>query len=167
MARETDPAQLSQAPASAMATVSAFLRRGYQSLKRFAVAKPLGAVGAAIVVLIVLAAIFAPAVSPYDPYDSNLDENGLPVRLAGPGTSFLLGTDALGRDVLSRIIYGAQISLVVGLGAVGLGTLFGALVGLVSGYFVGKIDQVLQRVVDTLMAIPAIVLALALSLIHI
>ena len=161
MARETDPAQLSQAPASAMATVSAFLRRGYRSLKRFAVAKPLGAVGAAIVVLIVLAAIFAPAVSPYDPYDSNLDENGLPVRLAGPGTSFLLGTDALGRDVLSRIIYGAQISLVVGLGAVGLGTLFGALVGLVSGYFVGKIDQVLQRVVDTLMAIPAIVLALA------
>ena len=108
-----------------------------------------------------MAALFAPVVAPYDPYGSNLYDNGLPVRLEGPSLSFMLGTDAIGRDVLSRIIYGARISLVVGLGAVALGTLFGTVVGLVSGYFVGKVDQVLQRVVDTLMAIPAIVLALA------
>ena len=144
-----------------METASAYLKRQGVTLKRFAVSKPMGAAGGFIVVVVVLAAIFAPVVSPYDPYASNLDENGLPVRLVGPSGSFLLGTDAIGRDVFSRIIYGSRVSLVVGLGAVSLGTLFGTLIGLVSGYFVGKVDQVLQRVVDTLMAIPAIVLALA------
>ena len=161
MARETDPVQLSSAPSSPIEIFSRGLKRYYVTLKRFSVSKPLGAVGGFIMVLIVLAAIFAPVVSPYDPYASNLDTNGLPVRLEGPGASFLLGTDAIGRDVLSRIIYGSRVSLGVGLGSVALGTLFGTLVGLISGYFVGKVDQVLQRVVDTLMAIPAIVLALA------
>ena len=161
MARETDPGLLSASPAGVREAALDILKRQAIGLKRFARSKPMGAAGLVFVVLIVLAAIFAPVVSPYDPYASNLNENGLPVRLEGPGASFPLGTDALGRDVLSRIIYGARISLIVGLGAVALGTLFGALVGLVSGYFVGKVDQVLQRVVDTLMAIPAIVLALA------
>ena len=161
MARDTDHGQLTTAPSGAMGAVSLGLRRQMATLKRFAASKPLGAAGAVIVVIIVLAALFAPVVAPYDPYGSNLYDNGLPVRLEGPSLSFMLGTDAIGRDVLSRIIYGARISLVVGLGAVALGTLFGTVVGLVSGYFVGKVDQVLQRVVDTLMAIPAIVLALA------
>ena len=161
MARDPDPIQLSQAPATPMEAASAYLKRQGVTLKRFAVSKPMGAAGGFIVVVVVLAAIFAPVVSPYDPYASNLDENGLPVRLVGPSGSFLLGTDAIGRDVFSRIIYGSRVSLIVGLGAVTLGTFFGALIGLVSGYFVGKVDQVLQRVVDTLMAIPAIVLALA------
>ena len=161
MASDLDPIQLSQAPATPMEAASAYLKRQGVTLKRFAVSKPMGAAGGFIVVVVVLAAIFAPVVSPYDPYASNLDENGLPVRLVGPSGSFLLGTDAIGRDVFSRIIYGSRVSLIVGLGAVTLGTFFGALIGLVSGYFVGKVDQVLQRVVDTLMAIPAIVLALA------
>ena len=161
MARDTDPGQLTTAPSSPLEAVLIGMRRQAVTLRRFAVSKPMGAAGAFIVVIIVLAAIFAPVVSPYDPYASNLDTDGLPVRLVGPTASFPLGTDAIGRDVFSRIIYGARISLVVGLGAVALGTLFGTVVGLVSGYFVGKVDQVLQRVVDTLMAIPAIVLALA------
>ena len=161
MARQTNPGLLSTSPDGIRRAAYDVLKRQAIGLKRFARSKPMGAAGLVFVVLIVLAAIFAPVVSPYDPYASNLNEDGLPVRLEGPGASFPLGTDALGRDVLSRIIYGARISLIVGLGAVALGTLFGTLVGLVSGYFVGKVDQVLQRVVDTLMAIPAIVLALA------
>ena len=161
MARVTDPLQIESAPSNLREQASLRLKRQVATLKKFAVSKPLGAIGAVIVVIIVLAAIFAPVVSPYDPYDSNLNEVGLPVRLEGPSWSFPLGTDAIGRDVFSRIIYGSRVSLVVGLGAVALGTVFGTFVGLVSGYFVGKVDQVLQRVVDTLMAIPAIVLALA------
>ena len=160
MARATDPLHPKSAVSPREAVVAG-LSRQVTAFKRFAAAKPMGAAGAIIVALIVLAALFAPVVAPYDPYESNLYENGLPVRLEGPSASFPLGTDAIGRDVFSRIIYGARISLVVGLGAVALGTLFGALMGLVSGYFSGKIDQVLQRIVDTLMAIPAIVLALA------
>ena len=161
MARVTDPLQIESAPPNLREQASLRLKRQVATLKKFAVSKPLGAIGAVIVVIIVLAAIFAPVVSPYDPYDSNLNEVGLPVRLEGPSWSFPLGTDAIGRDVFSRIIYGSRVSLLVGLGAVALGTVFGTFVGLVSGYFVGKVDQVLQRVVDTLMAIPAIVLALA------
>ncbi len=161
MARVTDPLQIESAPSNLREQASLRLKRQVATLKKFAVSKPLGAIGAVIVVIIVLAAIFAPVVSPYDPYDSNLNEVGLPVRLEGPSWSFPLGTDAIGRDVFSRIIYGSRVSLLVGLGAVALGTVFGTFVGLVSGYFVGKVDQVLQRVVDTLMAIPAIVLALA------
>ena len=161
MGRDSVPPLLEPAAGTSREAVSLALKQRVASLRKFAVSKPLGAAGAAIVVLVVLAAVFAPVVAPYDPYSSNLNEEGLPVRLEGPSVSFPLGTDAIGRDVLSRIIYGARVSLFVGLGAVALGTLFGAFVGLVSGYFAGKVDQVLQRVVDTLMAIPAIVLALA------
>src|SRR5258708_12179048 len=81
--------------------------------------------------------------------------------MQAPNATFLLGTDPLGRDVLSRIVYGARVSLIVGFGSVLIGTLLGTGLGLVSGFWEGRLDQVIQRGVDTAMAIPGIVLALA------
>jgi peptide/nickel transport system permease protein len=110
---------------------------------------------------LIATAALAPLIAPYDPYRFNLNERGLPIRLHPPDATFLFGTDTHGRDVLSRIIYGARVSLIVGFLSVVIGTLAGTLIGLVSGYWEGSIDQVLQRLVDTLMAFPGIVLALA------
>lgn len=123
--------------------------------------KPLGTAGALVTLLFILVAAFAPVIAPYDPYEFNLSARGLPVRMQAPNTEFLFGTDPLGRDVLSRIILGARISLLVGFLSVALGTTVGTGIGLASGYWEGKVDQVLQRIVDTLMSFPGIVLALA------
>lgn len=114
-----------------------------------------------VTLLFVLVAVFAPVIAPYDPYEFNLNARGLPVRMQAPKAEFLFGTDPLGRDVLSRIIHGARISLLVGFLSVALGITVGTGIGLASGYWEGKVDQVLQRIVDTLMAFPGIVLALA------
>jgi len=123
--------------------------------------KPLGAASALILCGLVVVAILAPVLAPYDPYKFNLNERGLPIRLQPPNAKFLCGTDPLGRDVLSRIVYGSRVSLIVGFASVAIGTLLGTLLGLVSGYWEGGVDQVLQRAVDTMMALPGIVLALA------
>ena len=123
--------------------------------------KPLGAVSAMIIVGLVVVALLAPVLAPRDPFLFNLNERGLPIRMQAPTPAFPLGTDPLGRDVLSRIIYGARISLIVGLASVIIGTLLGTVLGLVSGYWEGTLDQIIQRGVDTTMAIPGIVLALA------
>jgi len=123
--------------------------------------KPLGAVSAGIVCALIIVALFAPVLAPRDPFAFNLDERGLPIRMQAPSATFLLGTDPLGRDVLSRIVYGARVSLIVGFASVLIGTLLGTALGLVSGYWEGRLDQVIQRGVDTAMAIPGIVLALA------
>jgi peptide/nickel transport system permease protein len=123
--------------------------------------KPLGAISAVILCGLIATAALAPLIAPYDPYRFNLNERGLPIRLHPPDATFLFGTDTHGRDVLSRIIYGARVSLIVGFLSVAIGTLAGTLIGLVSGYWEGSIDQALQRCVDTLMAFPGIVLALA------
>jgi len=128
-----------------------------ETFLRTARAKPLGSISAAIILLLIVAALLAPLLAPYDPYE--FQPRG---RLIPPGARFLFGSDTLGRDVLSRIIFGARISLFVGLVSVGLGTLGGAAIGLVSGFWEGKVDMVLQRVMDSVMAFPSIVLALAL-----
>ena len=128
---------------------------------RFARRKPLGAVSAVIVCGLVAVAVLAPVLAPRDPYAFNLDDRGLPVRMQAPSATFWLGTDPLGRDVLSRIVYGARVSLIVGFASVLLGTLVGTTLGLVSGYWEGGLDHVIQRGVDTAMAIPGIVIALA------
>jgi peptide/nickel transport system permease protein len=131
---------------------------GWRTLAR---RKPLGALSAVILCGLIAVAALAPVIAPYDPYRFNLNERGVPIRLQAPNAHFLFGTDTHGRDVLSRIIYGARVSLMVGFLSVALGTVAGTLLGLVSGYWEGTIDQALQRLVDTLMAFPGIVLALA------
>jgi ABC-type dipeptide/oligopeptide/nickel transport system permease subunit len=123
--------------------------------------KPLGALSAAIICGLVVVAVLAPLLAPKDPYAFNMNERGLPIRMQAPNTTFLLGTDPLGRDVLSRLIYGARVSLIVGFASVLLGTLLGTVLGLVSGSWEGPVDHVIQRGVDTVMAVPGIVLALA------
>jgi peptide/nickel transport system permease protein len=123
--------------------------------------KPLGAASAVIILALVIVAISAPILAPRDPYALNLNDRGLPIRMQAPSATFPLGTDPLGRDVLSRIVYGARVSLIVGFASVLVGTLLGAVLGLVSGYWEGRLDYVIQRGVDTTMAIPGIVLALA------
>jgi peptide/nickel transport system permease protein len=119
--------------------------------------KPLGIVSAALIALLVLTAIFANALAPYDPLSAQPE-----VRLARPSWEHPFGTDDIGRDVLSRVIYGSRISLWVGLLAVGIGTCAGMVIGLVSGYWEGWLDLGLQRVMDALMAIPGLILALAI-----
>jgi ABC-type dipeptide/oligopeptide/nickel transport system permease subunit len=104
----------------------------------------------------VFAAILAPVVAPYDPLEQEW------VKFTPPTTENLLGTDQLGRDVLSRIIYGARVSMYVGIISVLVGISAGTLVGIVSAYFGGIVDLVVQRLVDALMGFPPVILALAL-----
>ena len=114
--------------------------------------------GLAITVLVVLAAIFGEQFAPHDPNNQNLL-----VRLAPPGTEgHILGTDQYGRDILSRLFVGARISMIVGLGAVGLGSAVGLVLGLLAGYLGGWVDLIIGRVLDILLSFPAILLALAL-----
>ena len=143
-----------------LATPSLAKPRGRSRLRRMMVLarrKPLGALGAGLMLLLVVVALLAPLLAPYDPYESISG-----ARLLSPSLSHPMGTDNLGRDLLSRIIYGARISLMIGVLAGALGTLGGLTVGLISGYAGGWVDNVIQRVVDSLMAFPGLILALAL-----
>lgn len=128
-----------------------------EGLLSFFKKKPLGAIGGVLVTIMVITAIFAPWLAPADPYEINYGS-----FLKPPGTEYILGSDQLGRDVLSRIIYGSRVSLYVGLLAVALGQVGGGFFGLVSGFFGGKTDLVIQRVMDILMAFPMLILALAI-----
>jgi glutathione transport system permease protein len=109
------------------------------------------------VVLLVLVAVFAPAIAPYDPYAINYSLSMLP-----PSAEHWAGTDLYGRDILSRIIYGARISLVVGLTSVLVGALAGVTLGLISGFFGGFLDGLIMRMSDVLFAFPGILLAIAI-----
>src|ERR1700757_5005592 len=105
--------------------------------------------GCAIVFLVFLTALSAPVLSPYNPADIDVEK-----ILSGPSQSHLLGTDDLGRDVLSRMIWGARISLLVGFVAVGISILIGIGLGAVAGYYGYIVDDVLMRFVDVMLAIP-------------
>jgi peptide/nickel transport system permease protein len=125
----------------------------WETIKR----KPLGAASAVLIAIIVLTAIFADVLAPYDPLAPQPE-----IRLSAPSRAHPFGTDDIGRDVLSRIIYGARISLWVGLLAVGIGTAGGMIIGLACGYWEGRLDLGLQRVMDAIQAIPGLMLALAI-----
>jgi peptide/nickel transport system permease protein len=119
---------------------------------------PLGAFGAVIMALCVFAALFAPFITVYDPLSTNAAAS-----LARPSLQHWLGCDFMGRDVYSRIIYGARISLAVGLGSLGLGLTSGVLIGLISGYLGGWIDLAAQRLIDILQSLPLLVMALLMT----
>jgi peptide/nickel transport system permease protein len=119
---------------------------------------PLGAIGAAITLAFVFCAIFAELVTGVDPYTTNAADS-----LAAPGGAHMLGADVMGRDVFSRIIYGARISLMVGIGSTFLGCLFGVMIGLASGYLLGWFDLITQRIIDVMQALPLLVMALVMA----
>ena len=113
--------------------------------------------GAALVVLVLLVALFGPLITPYDPTTLRLEQ-----RLETPSLAHPLGLDELGRDILSRLVYGARISVGVGLSVVVLAGLMGTLLGAISGYAGGKVDTLLMRLTDVFLAFPGILLAIAL-----
>lgn len=125
--------------------------------------QPVGVLSAVVLLLIILAGIFAELVSPRDPSAQLLrDSLKPPGTLDRAGDAYLLGTDSLGRDVFTRILHGARISLAVGAAAVIIGTIGGLIIGIVSGYRGGRVDMVIQRVMDAVQAIPTLVLAMLL-----
>jgi peptide/nickel transport system permease protein len=118
---------------------------------------PVGAIGVGIVVLLLISAIAAPILAPFDPVAQPAK------RLLDPGSTYMLGTDQFGRDILSRIIYGARVALMVGVISVSIALAIGGVLGLLSGFYLGAIDSIIQRVVDTMLAFPGLILIIAIS----
>lgn len=114
-------------------------------------------VGGGIVLLVVVAAIIGPFVAPFDPVSQEL-----PLRLTGPTATHWFGLDELGRDIFARVLSGARISLLVGVVVVGVSSVVGIALGSLAGYFGGRVDDVISRIVDILMAFPGLLLAIAL-----
>ncbi len=148
-----------EATGAAPAAARSSSRRWLKALLR----NPAALLGLAIVTTVVLLAVFAPQVAPHSPVQSNLRYAFRPPSWVSGGVEgYLLGTDALGRDILSRIIYGSRISLIVGLVVVVIQGGFGTLMGLLSGYYGGKLDAFLMRIADVQLAIPFMILAIAI-----
>ncbi|MBU8598522.1 peptide ABC transporter permease [Shouchella clausii] len=141
-------------------------RRPHRAIKRWArllLRSKTGTVGLAIVVAIIVMAVFASLLAPYDPNEMN-PANMLqpPVWVDGGTAAHILGTDNLGRDILSRVIYGSQISLLVGIAAVAVAGFIGVTIGIVSGYYGGWVDSFFMRLVDSFLSIPNILFALVI-----
>jgi peptide/nickel transport system permease protein len=140
------PVELASRRSRLVEGVSDFIRR-----------RPLGAIGGAVILLMLLVAVIAPLIAPYDPLAVDFA-----AMLTAPSAEHPLGTDSFGRDVLSRLIYGSRTALLVGFGASMLGASLGALIGVGSAYFGGRVDLFVQRIMDVLLSFPLIILALAL-----
>ena len=131
-------------------------RAWLQNLRIFVLNQPLGAAGLLVFLLLIVAAVFAPLIATHDPIDNDVAN-----QFTGPNSTYYFGTDQLGRDLFSRIVYGARTSLYVGIFTVAFGTTSGAILGIVSAYY-SKLDFLIQRVVDAMLAIPNLLLALAI-----
>jgi ABC-type dipeptide/oligopeptide/nickel transport system permease subunit len=120
-------------------------------------------IGLILTISFLVMAIFAPFIAPQDPNTGKLRERlSPPFWMEGGSTRHLLGTDSLGRDIISRVIYGSRISILIGVVVVSVASITGVLIGLVSGYFGGKIDAIIQRIVDMILAFPYLIFALAI-----
>jgi peptide/nickel transport system permease protein len=122
----------------------------------FARRRTLGALGAVVILVMIATALLAGVIAPHDPYETNFLD-----QLKPPSATYLLGTDAFGRDVLSRLIYGSRTALKIGFGAALTGASIGALLGVISSYFGGTVDLLLERLMDILISFPLLILALA------
>ncbi len=140
--------------AKAGANVSGFWSQAGFLARRY----PLGAVGAVLVLLFVLTALFANVIAPHDPLSTNSRAS-----LAVPGATYFLGADFMGRDMFSRIVYGARISLAVAVGATLLGGILGVAIGLMSGFIGGWFDLAFQRLMDIMQSLPLLVMALVMA----
>lgn len=131
-------------------------RRARRAVADFVRRRPLGAIGAALIVVMILAAAFADVVAPYDPEQAAFADLLLP-----PSPTHLVGTDPFGRDVFTRLLFGARTALLVGFGASLSGSTLGLVLGVVGAYLGGRVDQLIQRLMDVLLSFPLIVLAIA------
>lgn len=131
---------------------------GFRRVMRVMAGRKVVIIGAVLILIFLFISAFAPLISPYNP-----NEQDYTVILQQPTAQHLLGTDAFGRDTFSRLLYGARVSLMVGVVAVTLAGVIGILLGLIAGYYGGWIDNIIMRIIDTLMALPPIVLMMAIA----
>jgi peptide/nickel transport system permease protein len=141
-----------------LARAGANVRGSMGALLFFVRRYPLGAIGAVIMATFLATALFADQISTFDPFTTNAR-----ISLAPPGGEHVLGADFMGRDVFARIVYGARISLAVGVGATTLGCVIGVLIGLMSGFFGGWFDLIVQRLMDIMQSLPLLVMALVMA----
>lgn len=151
-----------QASSETLGTLAPFgpsstFKRWRRTLWRATKSQPLGAIGAVILIIFLFSAAFPMLVAPYEP-----TKVGVGLRLEDPSWSHPMGTDSIGRDLFSRIVYGARISVLIGFGSVLVGTVIGTLIGLVTGYFGGWVDTLVQRLIDAMMTVPGLILALVI-----
>ncbi|NQF14579.1 ABC transporter permease subunit [Brevibacillus sp. HB1.3] len=140
-------------PPKAEATRPSRWRTFYRKLRK----NKLAMVGGCIVIFYIAIALLAPFIAPHDPYEIDLVN-----KLKSPSSEHWMGTDDKGRDVLSRLLYGTQLSMSVGFVAVFIGAFFGIILGLLSGYYGGWVDTIISRIIDVLLAFPGILLSLAI-----
>src|SRR6059036_1075030 len=155
-ARESGPAEGTRAEPALERDRSVALARALRGVGRFARRKPLGALGALIVVAMLVMAAFAERIAPYD-----YDETVRGARMKPPSAAHWLGTDNLSRDMWSRVVYGARVSITVGFATIGLAIFLATVIGVSSGYFGGAYDLVVQRIVDAWLSFPYLVIILS------